>query len=157
MVTREEFYVDSVDGIHMIHGFRWYNTDKAYKGVIQVVHGMLEYIERYDEFAKAMAENGYFVIGHDHLGHGDSVKDSEELGYVGEQGAVLASGYGTDPAYGSLLCTEGSLYYAGTQHGILSGAQISDLSWQPGRWSSDYGDWPAESAAGEDRASCHIS
>ena len=87
MVTREEFYVDSVDGIHMIHGFRWYNTDKAYKGVIQVVHGMLEYIERYDEFAKAMAENGYFVIGHDHLGHGDSVKDSEELGYVGEQGA----------------------------------------------------------------------
>ena len=41
MVTREEFYVDSVDGIHMIHGFRWYNTDKAYKGVIQVVHGML--------------------------------------------------------------------------------------------------------------------
>ena len=89
MVTREEFYVDSVDGIHMIHGFRWYNTDKAYKGVIQVVHGMLEYIERYDEFARAMAENGYFVIGHDHLGHGDSVKDSEELGYVGEQGAVL--------------------------------------------------------------------
>ena len=61
MVTREEFYVDSVDGIHMIHGFRWYNTDKAYKGVIQVVHGMLEYIERYDEFAKAMAENGYFA------------------------------------------------------------------------------------------------
>ena len=49
MVTREEFYVDSVDEIHMIHGFRWYNTDKAYKGVIQVVHGMLEYIERYDE------------------------------------------------------------------------------------------------------------
>ena len=39
MVTREEFYVDSVDEIHMIHGFRWYNTDKAYKGVIQVVHG----------------------------------------------------------------------------------------------------------------------
>ena len=89
MVTREEFYVDSVDGIHMIHGFRWYNTDKAYKGVIQIVHGMLEYIERYDEFSRAMAESGYFVIGHDHLGHGDSVKDSEELGYVGEQGAVL--------------------------------------------------------------------
>ena len=43
MVTREEFYVDSVDGIHMIHGFRWYNTDKAYKGVIQVVHGMPQY------------------------------------------------------------------------------------------------------------------
>lgn len=36
MVTREEFYVDSVDEIHMIHGFRWYNTDKAYKGVIRL-------------------------------------------------------------------------------------------------------------------------
>ncbi|MDO4260955.1 MAG: alpha/beta hydrolase [Eubacteriales bacterium] len=89
MVTREEFYVDSVDGIHMIHGYRWYDTQKAYRGAVQLVHGMLEYIERYDELAKYLAERGYFVIGHDHLGHGDSVRDQEELGYVGDQGAVL--------------------------------------------------------------------
>lgn len=89
MITREEFYVDSVDGIHMIHGYRWYDREKKCRGVLQIVHGMLEYIERYNEFAEYMAEAGYFVVGHDHLGHGDSVSDPSELGYVGEQGAVL--------------------------------------------------------------------
>lgn len=89
MVTREEFYVDSVDGIHMIHGYRWYDRERKCRGVLQIVHGMLEYIERYQEFAERMAEAGYFVVGHDHLGHGDSVNDPSELGYVGEQGAVL--------------------------------------------------------------------
>ncbi|MBS6397911.1 MAG: alpha/beta hydrolase [Clostridiales bacterium] len=89
MVTREEFYVDSADGIHMIHGYRWYDPEIACRGVLQIVHGMLEYIERYDEMAERMASVGYFVIGHDHLGHGDSVNDPSELGYVGKEGAVL--------------------------------------------------------------------
>ena len=89
MVTREEFYVNSSDKIHMIHGYRWYDPEKVTKGVLQLVHGMLEYIERYEELAEYMASAGYFVVGHDHLGHGESVNSPEELGYVGEQGAVL--------------------------------------------------------------------
>ncbi len=89
MVTREEFYVDSVDGIHMIHGYRWYDPEIKSKGVLQIVHGMLEYIDRYDELARHMASEGYFVIGHDHLGHGDSVSHTSELGCVGRHGAVL--------------------------------------------------------------------
>ena len=52
MVTREEFYISSVDKVHMIHGYRWYDPEKKIKGVLQLVHGMLEYIDRYDEFAR---------------------------------------------------------------------------------------------------------
>ncbi len=89
LVTREEFYVNSSDGIHMIHGYRWYDTEKKIKGVLQIVHGMLEYMERYEELAQYMAAAGYFVVGHDHLGHGNSVNDLSELGYVGKDGAVL--------------------------------------------------------------------
>lgn len=89
MVTREEFYVDSTDGIHMIHGYRWYDPEVTCRGILQLIHGMLEYIERYEELAQYMASAGYFVIGHDHLGHGDSVNDLSELGYVGKDGAVL--------------------------------------------------------------------
>ena len=89
MVVREEFYVDSMDRVHMIHGYRWYDPEQEWIGVLQIVHGMLEYIERYDEFAEKMAEAGYYVIGHDHLGHGDSVDSMEELGHLGEDGAVL--------------------------------------------------------------------
>lgn len=89
MVTREEFYVDSTDGIHMVHGYRWYDPEIKCRGILQIIHGMLEYIERYEELAQYMASAGYFVVGHDHLGHGDSVNDASELGYVGKQGAVL--------------------------------------------------------------------
>lgn len=89
MVVREEFYVNSSDRIHMIHGYRWYDPEKKAKGVLQLVHGMLEYIERYEELARYMVSAGYFVVGHDHLGHGESVNDPSELGYVGEQGGVL--------------------------------------------------------------------
>ena len=89
MVTREEFYVNSSDKVHMIHGYRWYDPEKERKGVLQIVHGMLEYIERYDELARYMASEGWFVVGHDHLGHGDSVDGPSELGYVGREGAVL--------------------------------------------------------------------
>jgi alpha-beta hydrolase superfamily lysophospholipase len=89
MITREEFYIGSADGIHMIHGYRWYDPEIKCRGILQMVHGMVEYIERYQELAERMAMAGYYVIGHDHLGHGDSVSDPSELGYVDEKGAVL--------------------------------------------------------------------
>lgn len=89
LVTREEFYVNSSDGVHMIHGYRWYEPAMKIKGILQMVHGMLEYIDRYEELAEFMASSGYFVIGHDHLGHGESVSNASELGYVGKYGAVL--------------------------------------------------------------------
>ena len=45
---------------------------------------MVEYIDRYHEFAEYMSENGYYVTGHDHLGHGKSIQSEEELGYFDE-------------------------------------------------------------------------
>lgn len=60
---------------------KWYNENlKEYKAVVQLVHGMEEYISRYDEFANFLAENGFMVVGHDHIGHGKSVKNDNELG-----------------------------------------------------------------------------
>lgn len=54
-------------------------------GVLQISHGMLEYIDRYDEFAGYMAERGFVVVGHDHLGHGESVKDKTDWGFFHEE------------------------------------------------------------------------
>ena len=56
-----------------------------YKGVVQLVHGMQEHIDRYSDFANFLAENGYIVVGHSHLGHGDSVTTKEEYGYFAEK------------------------------------------------------------------------
>lgn len=46
---------------------------------------MAEHIGRYDEFAKYIASNGFVVCGNDHLGHGKSVNDVSELGFIAEK------------------------------------------------------------------------
>ena len=46
-----------------------------YRGMIQIVHGMCEYKERYEPFMEYMAEKGYLTVIHDHRGHGRSVAD----------------------------------------------------------------------------------
>jgi alpha-beta hydrolase superfamily lysophospholipase len=47
------------------------------KAVVHILHGMREYIERYDEFALFLVNNGYTVIGQDHRGHGKSMEGNK--------------------------------------------------------------------------------
>ena len=56
------------------------------KGIIQLVHGMCEYKERYEDFMNYLAENGFLCVIHDHRGHGHSVKDEKDLGFMYEAG-----------------------------------------------------------------------
>ena len=56
------------------------------KGIVQLVHGMCEHKERYVPFMEFLADNGYASIIHDHRGHGESVKSSDDLGYFYEGG-----------------------------------------------------------------------
>lgn len=57
------------------------------KAVLQIHHGMSEYKERYLPFMQYMAERGYAVAIHDCRGHGKSVRNQNELGYMYEGGA----------------------------------------------------------------------
>ena len=77
---RNDFYFPSTDGVTKIHGIEW-KPDTELKGILQICHGMVEHIERYHDFAMFLAENGYLVVGHDHLGHGQSVTGSDKLGF----------------------------------------------------------------------------
>ena len=54
------------------------------RAVVQIVHGMIEHIRRYDEFAEFLVSKGFLVVGHDHLGHGWSVNSTEEWGYFSD-------------------------------------------------------------------------
>ncbi len=77
----EEFNFKSCTGKD-IYAKKWYDeTANEYKGVIELVHGMEEHIGRYDEFASFLANNGFIVVGHDHLGHGKTAKTDDELGF----------------------------------------------------------------------------
>ena len=61
--------------------YREYLPEGNAVGIVQIVHGLAEYIGRYDDFARFLADNGYIVVGHDQLGHGRSLADktSEEF------------------------------------------------------------------------------
>lgn len=80
---KKEFTYLSADGITNIHAIEW-KPEGEIKGILQIAHGMVEFIDRYDEFASYLCEKGYLVIGNDHLGHGLSVKDDTCYGYFHE-------------------------------------------------------------------------
>ncbi len=86
-MKKEELYFDSRDGIHKIHAVRYVPEDGRIAGIVQIVHGMAEYIERYEEFAEYLVQRGFVVTGDDHLGHGKSVGDGN-FGYFCEQDAA---------------------------------------------------------------------
>ena len=74
----------SHDGKTTVHAVVWEpDTDeKPLRGVIQIAHGMEEYIERYTEFAGFLVEHGFAVCGNDNVGHGKSVATPESLSHT---------------------------------------------------------------------------
>lgn len=54
------------------------------KGIVQLVHGMAERKERYEELMSVLAEKGYVCVIHDHRGHGESLLCAEDRGFMGD-------------------------------------------------------------------------
>ena len=83
-MEKNEFTYSSTDGKSRVHAIEWVPM-AAPVGVLQIVHGMQEYIGRYDRFARFMAENGFVVTGCDLLGHGLTAADKDDLGYFADE------------------------------------------------------------------------
>lgn len=58
------------------------------KAVVQIVHGMCEYKERYTPFIDYLTDKGYVCVIHDHRGHGKSAATEEDLGFFGPKGEI---------------------------------------------------------------------
>ena len=84
MAHKEEFYFNSTSGTTRIHGVR-YIPDGEIRAILQISHGMVEYIERYEAFALFLASKGFLVTGNDQLGHGKSIRSKEEWGYFAKE------------------------------------------------------------------------
>ena len=83
MAVREEYtFISKDDAKSTIHAVKWTPDDNNIKAILQICHGMQEYILRYEGFATFMADHGFAVIGHDHIGHGTTVTDESELGIM---------------------------------------------------------------------------
>lgn len=79
----------SSDGKHQLY-CKIYEPEGEPCGLFHVVHGMVEHIERFDGIMRAMCENGWVSYGFDNLGHGKTVNDDSELGYIGGYKYLLA-------------------------------------------------------------------
>ena len=84
MVQKQENFYLSSDGRTRIHAITWQGEGQP-RAVLQLVHGICEYVDRYDAFASFLAERGFLVVGNDHLGHGKSWQQPEREGLFAEQ------------------------------------------------------------------------
>lgn len=74
----DHFYPSCGEG--QIHFCKWQPAGKP-RAVLQIIHGIAEYVERYDEFAAYLNELGYVVVAEDHMGHGQSIGTAGTRGY----------------------------------------------------------------------------
>ena len=118
---RDEFYFPSKDGNTEIHTIEW-KPEGEVKAVLQICHGMVEYIRRYDEFARFLCDRGYYVVGNDHLGHGKSVQAKSEYGFFNEK-------YGNACVLGDMhtLCQRTARKYPGVPYFMLGHSMGSSL------------------------------
>lgn len=80
----EERRVPSSDGLHTLSG-RVYIPNGEIRGIFHLVHGMTEYIERFDRTMSTVAKAGFVCFGYDNLGHGKTVSNDSELGFIAEK------------------------------------------------------------------------
>ncbi|WP_163970491.1 alpha/beta hydrolase [Oceanobacillus halotolerans] len=77
---QKEFTLKTNDGLEIFYK-KWNKTTQEPKAIIQVAHGMVEHIGRYDEFANYLADNNIVVYGNDHRGHGKTAESQGIFGY----------------------------------------------------------------------------
>lgn len=113
-------------GESRIHAVRYTPDDGNVKGIVQVVHGMAEYVERYENLAEFLTARGILVTGEDHLGHGKSVAEGGTYGYFCEQdpATVVVRMYTAEEDHRGKL-SGGALCYFGTQYGFLYYEELS--------------------------------
>ena len=78
-----DFTVPSTVPGRTLHAFRCV-PDGQVRAIVQLSHGMVEFIDRYKPLAEYLAARGILVTGHDHLGHGGSIRTKADYGYFAQ-------------------------------------------------------------------------
>lgn len=66
-----------------------YRPQEYALGIIQIIHGMSEYGQRYEKFAQYLCKKGFVVITYDHRGHGSTCSSEEDLGFFDSEDGWL--------------------------------------------------------------------
>ena len=82
--TYKEISFTSSDSVNTVAAYMFI-PDGDVRAVVQISHGMIDYIGRYKELCEYLADRGIAVAGNDHLGHGRTAAIPEDLGYFAER------------------------------------------------------------------------
>lgn len=85
-MKKTEFYYPSADGKTKIHALEWI-PEKEPIGILQIMHGVTEYVLRYEDLAEYLTDKGFVVVGNDHLGNGKSIAEGAKPMYFGPKGS----------------------------------------------------------------------
>ena len=86
--TVSELTFPSKDGLHNVYAEIYLPADGAVKGIIEIVHGMIDYTARYKNLVEYFTACGYAVAGHHHLGHGKTASTKEDFGFFASKDGV---------------------------------------------------------------------
>ena len=78
---RKEF-VSSIGNGYKIAAFFYPSSAPEIKGVVQICHGMAEYVKRYEEMISNFNQAGYHVAAMDMPGHGDTYEINKGVKYI---------------------------------------------------------------------------
>lgn len=79
------YYFPSADGVSKVRVKAWGRFSEepgSLRGIVQIVHGMSEHVDRYDEFAAYLVDRGYAVVANDHIGHGKTAAHEDDMGHI---------------------------------------------------------------------------
>ena len=83
-----EMSFPSRDGIHTVVADIYTPKSRNIRGVVQLSHGMIDYVGRYEELADFLTGQGFVFAGNNHLGHGKTAADASDLGFFASRSGV---------------------------------------------------------------------
>ena len=124
----EELTYPSADGKSEVFARVWQDDTVRPAFILQICHGVCEYIDRYAEFAEYICTHGGVVCGNDHLGHGRTKEQNADgvYGYFAEKDGeklIVVRRLFPDEAGGRALAGA-SGRADGAQHGKHGGAEL---------------------------------
>ena len=86
-MRQEHLHMPSDEDGLMLHGLLQLPQGEV-RGILHLVHGTCDHKERYQQMLDFFSEQGYAVVIFDLRGHGESVRDRDDLGYFYDASGV---------------------------------------------------------------------
>ena len=116
VMIKECFSFLSNDGRTTIHAVKWIPDSGEYNAVMQISHGMTEYIERYEAFAEFFEDFVFPISGLNVIEEIELEKDfAEDLGIIFESAVLSRKNKLVSRSYGK----RENMIYAGIAAGIF--------------------------------------